>query len=77
MLILEYLGYVALYGYAVFGLFYISSKFYTYQGYHRLDNLETFSKPNIRDSTRRALVQIFEETGITNLESARENLTLH
>lgn len=68
MLLFEYLGYVLLYGYAVFGLFYLVSRHYGPLQYNKLDDYEINTPILLKTQHITELDIVFEEYDIRQIE---------
>jgi hypothetical protein len=67
MLILEYLGYVALYGYAIFGLFYYVSKIFPVTYISPLYTISDYTPP-LETQIKTDLDSIFSEYKIKQID---------
>ena len=67
MLILEYLGYVALYGYAVFGLLYLVSKIFPVKYISSVYTIADYTPP-LETQIKTYLVSIFSEIKIKQID---------
>ena len=68
MLILEYFGYVILYGYIVFGFVYIVSKIILRLQNHSLFEIELWYTDTLDNSLATSIDNIFNELGIKQID---------
>ena len=67
MHILDYIGYLCLYGYLIFGFIYFGLKFYNAVRDIGLENIDMFS-PRLNSMSNRKLNKVFNEIGIKKIE---------